>query len=76
VEEYMRKTVTALAALGIIAALAAAAPAQAEEHGWGHHRPWGEGSGGHEWRDHGWQGSWRGHRWSPRYYGYYGYGSY
>jgi hypothetical protein len=40
-EEAMRKTVTALAAIGIVAALAAAAPAQAEEFGWGHHRHWG-----------------------------------
>ncbi len=39
----MRKTVTALAALGIVAALAAAVPAQAEEYGWGNHYQWGEG---------------------------------
>ena len=73
----MRKTVTALAALGIVTALAAAVPAQAEEYGWGHHRQWGEGWRGHEWGQHAWRGyGWRAHHWYPRYYrsyGYYGY---
>ena len=73
----MRKTVTALAALGIVAALATAAPAQAEEYGWGHHHQWGEGWRGDEWRQHAWRGYWwRAHHWYPRYYGYYGYGGY
>jgi Spy/CpxP family protein refolding chaperone len=73
-EATMRKTVTALAALGIVAALATAAPAHADEHGWGH-RGWGElGWRGHEWREHAWRGAeWRAHRWYPRFYGYYGY---
>jgi Spy/CpxP family protein refolding chaperone len=70
----MRKTLTILAALGVVATLAAAAPAQAEEHGWGH-RGWGEqGWRGHEWREHAWRGhEWREHRWYPRFNNYYGY---
>jgi len=73
-EEAMRKTVTALAALGIVAALAAAAPAQAEQYGWGNHHQWGEGWRGHDWRQHAWRGyGWRTHHWYPRYYSYYGY---
>ena len=66
----MRKTVTALAALGIVAALAAAVPAQAAEDGWGHHQGW----RGHGWHQQAWRGyGWRAHHWYPRYYGYYGY---
>ena len=66
----MRKTVTALAALGIVAALEAAVPAQAAEYGWGHHQGW----RGHGWHQQAWRGyGWRAHHWYPRYYGYYGY---
>jgi hypothetical protein len=75
-EEIMRKTVTALATLGIVAALAAAVPTsvQAAEYGWGHHRQWGEGWRGHDWRQNAWRGyGWRAHHWYPRYYSYYGY---
>ena len=76
----MRKTITALAALGIVAGLAAAVPAQAADYGWGYHNGW----RGHEWGEHGWRGyGWRGYGWHahhgyhgyPGYYGYYnGYG--
>jgi hypothetical protein len=76
----MRKTITALAALGIVAGLAAAVPAQAADYGWGYHNGW----RGHEGGEHGWRGyGWRGYGWHahhryhgyPGYYGYYnGYG--
>jgi hypothetical protein len=71
-EEAMRKTITALAALGIVAALATAVPssAQAEWYGGGYHHGW----RGHEWRGYGWHHHW--YHWYPRYYGYYGYGGY
>jgi hypothetical protein len=71
-EEAMRKTVTALAALGIVAALATAVPAsaQAEWYGGGYRHDW----RGHEWRGDGWHHHW--YHWYPRYYGYYGYGGY
>jgi hypothetical protein len=74
-EEAMRKTITALAALGIVAAFATAVPssAQAEWYGGGYHNGW----RGHEWREHSWRGyGWRAHHWYPRYYSYYGYGGY
>jgi hypothetical protein len=43
----MRKTTITLTALGLVAALAAAAPTQAEARDWGH-----RGGSAHQWRGH------------------------